>query len=55
MPFTVSRYEYALKSGNAYLHGEERLIGITRVPLEETREQVEVGARGIDPIELTCS
>jgi hypothetical protein len=40
---------------NAYLHGEERLVGVTRVSLEETREKVEVGARGVDPIELTCS
>jgi hypothetical protein len=43
---------YTLKS---YLHREKCLVCVTRVSLEEAREEIEVGARGIEPIELAYS
>lgn len=43
---------YTLKS---YLHREKCLVCVTRVSLEEAREKLEVGSRGIEPIELAYS
>ena len=40
---------------NAHLHGEERVVRVGRVLLEEAREKVEVGTWGIEPIELACA
>ena len=38
-----------------HLHGEERLVGVGRVLLEESCEELEVGAWGVEPIELACA
>ena len=43
---------YTLKS---YLYREKCLVCVTRVSLEEPREKLEVGARGVEPIELAYS
>jgi len=43
------------KAEFAHFHGEERLVRVGRVPLEEAREKLEVGTWGIEPIELACA
>ena len=39
---------------DAHLHRKKRLVCIIRISIEEAREKLEVGAWGIEPIELAC-